>query len=435
MNFKVLLTSASILALSACSNQSDNQDSVLDYAAEAQRIAQETIILDGHIDIPYRLGSKWEDVSVATEGGDFDYPRAVAGGLNAPFMSIYTPAGLGDSEASTAHADKMIDIVERMVEESPDKFVIARNPVEVQAAFRAGKIALPLGLENGSPINGDMGNLEHFFTRGIRYITLAHSISNHISDSSYDEVRLWNGLSDFGKDVVVRMNELGIMVDISHLSDDAAAQILDMSPVPVIASHSSARTFTPGFERNMSDDLLKKLAENNGVIMINYGSSFIFMEPQDWGKALDAALTAKVEAGEIEDTPESRSAFALEYREANPYPYATLSQVADHIDHVVKVAGIDTVGLGSDYDGVGDSLPIGLKDASTFPNLIEELLKRGYSEADISKILSGNALRVWSAVEAHAEKVRTGEIPLQSEPLVEPASPDMSDEDEEAAAE
>lgn len=369
---------------------------------EANNIAQETIIIDGHIDVPYRVHRKWVDVSVATEGGDFDYPRAKQGGLNAPFMSIYVPASLDNTDESTAVAHQLIDLVEAMVYRSPEKFAIAKTVADVQAQFEKGLISLPMGMENGSPVQGSMDNLHSFYERGIRYITLAHSLSNHISDSSYDLRRQWNGLSPFGKELIVEMNNLGIMVDISHVSDKAFYQAVEISKVPVIASHSSLRKYTPGFERNMNDDMVKKLGENGGVIMINFGSSFVSKETQDWRNNLTKQKNKLIE--ELgKDSPEVK-AFDEKYRNENPFPYSTLSQVLDHIDHVVALIGIDHVGIGSDYDGVGDSLPVGLKDVSTYPNLVQGMLDRGYSRADIEKVLSGNFLRVWSAVEDYAAK-------------------------------
>lgn len=369
-------------------------------SAEAEAIAQETIIVDGHIDVPYRVHAKWEDVSVATEGGDFDYPRAKKGGLTAPFMSIYVPASLDNSDESTAVAHQLIDLVEAMVYRSPEKFAIAKSVADVKAQFKKGLISLPMGMENGSPVQGSMENLKTFYERGIRYITLAHSLSNHIADSSYDLRRQWHGLSPFGKELVAEMNNLGIMVDISHVSDDAFYQAIEISKVPVIASHSSLRKYTPGFERNMNDDMVKKLGENGGVIMINFGSSFVSKETQDWRNNLTKQKNKLIK--EMGEDSAEVAAFDEKYRKENPYPYSTLSQVLDHIDHVVELIGIDHVGIGSDFDGVGDSLPTGLKDVSTYPNLVQGMLDRGYSRADIEKVLSGNLLRVWSEVEKYA---------------------------------
>lgn len=368
---------------------------------KAVTIARETIIVDGHIDVPYRVKNQWVDVTKATEDGDFDYPRAVEGGLNAPFMSIYVPASLDNSPESTQLAHLLIDSVEAIVARAPDKFAIAKSPSDVKSHFETGVISLPLGMENGSPIQGNLDNLNDFYERGIRYITLAHSQSNHISDSSYDLRRQWKGLSPFGKQLVTEMNNIGIMLDISHVSDDAFYQVVELTKVPVIASHSSLRRFTPGFERNMNDDMIKKLGENGGVIMINFGSSFVSKEAGQWRTGLTNARKALIKE-EGEDSPKLEN-FEAQYRKEVPYPYSTLDEVLDHIDHVVELIGVEHVGIGSDYDGVGDSLPIGLKDVASFPNLVQGLLDRDYSREDIEKILSGNLLRVWQEVEDYAK--------------------------------
>ena len=411
MTLRIALPVLALFAVTACGPASEPTASdsaasmAIDYAAKAQEIARETIITDGHIDVPYRIVDEWEDVTQTTDGGDYDYPRAVAGGLNAPFMSIYTPANLEAEGTSKARAEELIDVVERIVATDPSKHAIALSPDDVEAQFEQGLISLPMGMENGSPIEGDLANLKHFYDRGIRYITLAHSLSNHISDSSYDDNKAHGGLSEFGKEVVAEMNRLGIMVDVSHISDDAFWQVMELTTVPVIASHSSARYFTPGWERNMSDDMIKALADNGGVIQINFGSAFIVQSARDWGNARGEAWEAFLEESGEEPSDALRERFNAEYTaEHGTYPFATLEQTLDHFDHVVELTGsVDHVGIGSDYDGVGDSLPIGLKDVSTYPNLIEGLLKRGYSEDDIKKILSGNVLRVWRAVEAGAE--------------------------------
>lgn len=366
----------------------------------AQDIAQRYIIVDGHIDVPYRVHNKWVDVTKATEDGDFDYPRAVSGGLNAPFMSIYVPASLDNSPESTQLAHMLIDNVEAIVSRAPDKFAIATNPAEVREQFAKGLISLPMGMENGSPIQGNMKNLEIFFDRGVRYITLAHSRANHISDSSYDIRRKWNGLSDFGKELVTEMNNIGMLIDISHVSDDAFYQVIELTNTPVIASHSSLRTFTPGFERNMTDDMIKKLGENGGVVMINFGSGFVTKDARMWSDNRTKQRNALVK--EFGEDSEEVANFADNYSKENPYPYSTLADVLDHIDHVVSLIGIDHVGIGSDYDGVGDSLPIGLKDVSSYPSLVQGLMDRGYDEQSIAKLLGENLLRVWSEVETYA---------------------------------
>jgi membrane dipeptidase len=369
---------------------------------KANKLAQENIIIDSHIDVPYRLEEKWVDVTKATQSGDFDYPRAKQGGLNAPFMSIYIPASLDSSANSTKLADKLIDYVEAIVGRAPDKFAIATSTADVEQQFAQGLISLPLGMENGSPIQGDLANLQHFYDRGIRYITLAHSQANHISDSSYDLRRKWKGLSPFGKELVQEMNKVGVLIDISHVSDAAFYQTIELTHTPVIASHSSLRAFTPGFERNMDDEMIKALGKNGGVIQINFGSTFVTKRANAWSKKRNAEQKI-VEEKFGEDSDEYKS-FRDQFSANNPLPYATLDSVLDHIDHVVKLIGIDHVGIGSDYDGVGDSLPTDLKDVSTYPNLIQGLLNRGYSDAHIIQVLSGNFMRVWKINEEYAAK-------------------------------
>jgi len=214
-------SSALVLALALLAACGRDAPAPVDLGVEAQRIANESIIVDTHIDVPYRVIESGEDVSRPTESGDFDYPRARAGGLNAAFMSIYTPAALEADGTSRDKAEELIDLVENIVAISEGKFAIAGSPAEVRKHFAAGVVSLPMGMENGSPIEGELANLAHFHARGIRYITLAHSLSNHLSDSSYDDNRQWNGLSEFGAEAVREMNRLGIMVDISHVSDNA----------------------------------------------------------------------------------------------------------------------------------------------------------------------------------------------------------------------
>jgi len=418
---KKILVVALIGGLSACQEQekstansdtntvkttvSTNHSNIVASALTAKQISKKYIITDSHIDVPYRLEELYEDVSSATEKGDFDYPRAKAGGLDAPFMSIYIPASLEEQgSGSKALADKLIDMVEAIATKSPDKFALSHSTKQMQSNFDKGIISLPMGMENGSAIEGDMKNLQHFYQRGIRYITLAHSKANHISDSSYDENRPAKGLTDFGKKLVVEMNNTGVMIDVSHISDEAFYQVMEISKVPVIASHSSARHFTPGWERNMSDEMIKRLAKNGGVIQINLGSSFISQESYDSYKTFDDAQTDFIQEQGVEKDSEEVKAFAKKYREEIPFRYATLDEVLDHFTHVIDLVGIDYVGIGSDYDGVGDSLPIGLKDVSAYPNLIQGLIDRGIDEEGIGKILSGNLIRVWKQSEEYAAK-------------------------------
>ena len=384
--------------LTNCTNNDDK------LKARANELAQKFIITDGHIDLPWRLHKNgYEDISIRTPGGDFDYVRAKQGGLDAPFMSIYVPATYQVTGGAKEMALELMNSVKRITTDHPDKFEMAYSISDVERIFNEGKIALPMGMENGAPIEGDLDNIQFFFDEGIRYITLTHSEDNDICDSSYNlGERTHKGLSDFGKEVVLEMNRVGIMVDISHVSDDAFYQIMDVTQVPAIASHSSARHFTPGFERNMSDDMIKRLAENGGVIQINFGSSFVTQESQDKRKKNSEDVSVFAKENNLESDDPRVKEFAKKVAIDNPV-FCDVTDVADHFDHVVKLVGIDHVAFGSDYDGVGDTLPYGLKDASTFPNLIYHLLKRGYSEEDIEKICYKNIWRVWKATEEFAE--------------------------------
>jgi membrane dipeptidase len=333
-----------IFAIAACAAPRSEAD----LAREARRITREHVVLDGHIDVPERLTRSTDDVSKRTATGDFDWERAKEGGLSAAFFSIFVPAEYETKGGAKAYAERLIDGVEKIAAGAPEKFALARTAADVRRIHAEGKVALLMGMENGSPIEGKLENVDHFAARGIRYITLCHGESNHIADSSYATTRPWRGLSPFGKEVVARMNDVGILVDVSHISDEAFRDVMEVSRLPVIASHSSCRHFTPGFERNMSDEMIVRLAARGGVIQINFGSAFL----------------------------------GNRFRERTPPPRADVRDVADHIDHVRGLVGIDHVGLGSDFDGVGDTLPTGLRDVSQYPNLVAELLRRGYSEDD-----------------------------------------------------
>lgn len=420
MNFKknfksiLLITLVSILAISCSPEEKNTKVSEMtdeELKVYAHELAHQYIIVDGHVDLPFRMNVKGfmltktvEDVSVETTG-NFDYPKAKRGGLDAPFMSIYIPSRYQEIGGAKQFADSLIDMVSRLPETFPTMFAMANSPTEVEANFEKGLLSLPMGMENGAPIEDDITNVKYFYDRGIRYITLTHSKDNQISDSSYDTTYTWNGLSPFGEEVVREMNKWGIMVDISHVTDSAAYDALAITKAPVIASHSSCRKFTPGFERNMPDNLIKALAENDGVIHINFGSTFLSKKAQDKRDTMRVVLTNYMAENELSSDDSVFIAYAKQYAIDNDV-FEDIQTVADHIDNVVEVAGIDYVALGSDYDGVGDSLPKGLKDVSTYPNLIYELLKRGYSEEDIEKICYKNTFRVWNKVQEVADQMQ-----------------------------
>lgn len=400
---KILFTCIVIAVVGGCSSKANESSQA---TPTGEELAKKFIIVDGHIDVPYRLENHWEDISQKTESGDFDYPRARKGGLDAPFMSIYIPARYQQTGGAKAVADSLINLVTGIADDHPDKFALATSPEDIRRQFKEGLISLPMGMENGAPIGTELSNVEYFYDRGIRYITLAHSEDNEISDSSYDMSEdTHEGLSDFGREVVKEMNRLGMMVDVSHITDEAFFDVIETTEAPVVATHSSCRHFTPGFERNMSDSLIRRLAENDGVIMINFGSTFLDSASANSAERVRDQIDKKIAEKDMEPGSEEARTFRATYFEEH-FTYSTVEKVADHIDHVVDLVGIDHVGLGSDYDGVGNTLPVGLKDVSTYPNLLSELLERGYTEDEIQQICSGNIFRVWNRVEEIARDLQ-----------------------------
>lgn len=402
-------TASLLLALVMSSSGCRKADEAMMPAAKdsrSEQLAQEMIIVDTHIDVPYRLSRDMEDISVRTEKGDFDYPRAVAGGLDAPFMSIYVPASYQKTDGAREYADGLIDMVESFAEQWPEKFALAFSPAEVRANAERGLISLAMGMENGAPIGDDLEALQHFHRRGVRYVTLTHGENNQICDSSYAEEAKWGGLSPFGREVVAEMNRLGMMIDISHVTDETFYQVLELSEAPLIASHSSCRRFTPGWERNMDDEMIRRLGAKGGVIHINFGSAFLTEESYLESEKLWQAVEEYAEANGLTLESDEARKFVEDYRRENPPILADVKDVVRHIDHAVGLAGIDHVGLGSDFDGVGETTPTGLQDVSFYPNLIRELLASGYSEEQIRKICGENTLRVWAEVENVAAELR-----------------------------
>ena len=297
-------------------------------------IAQGSLIVDTHIDTPYRIKAQldnsgtYEDIAQNTSY-DFDYPRALIGGLNVPFFSIYLPADTEAAGTSFSLANELIDLMNSIIEANPEKFFLIDTSTYLGNLPGQNLIGIAYGMENGAALEGNLSNVEYFYKRGIRYITLTHSKSNHISDSSYDENKQWGGLSDFGKNLITEMNNVGIMIDISHVSDAAFLQAIDISNTPVIASHSSLRHFTPGWERNVSDSMLEALANKGGVLQINFGTAFL-TNVNDKSNSYDSST----------------------------YIHAGVTDVADHIDRAAALVGIEHVGIGSDYDGVGELYPM-----------------------------------------------------------------------------
>tara|TARA_B100000401_G_scaffold376241_1_gene276475 strand:- start:513 stop:1664 length:1152 start_codon:yes stop_codon:yes gene_type:complete len=369
---------------------------------KSKKLSKKFIIVDGHIDLPYRLKEagylkkdKILDLTKETDG-DFDYIKSKRGGLDAPFMSIYIPAEFQKSGGAKKLADSLINLVVKITNSFPTKFALANNPSDIKDNFSKGLISLPMGIENGAAIEKKLENIDYFFERGIRYITLTHGKDNAICDSSYDSTKTWNGLSQFGRKVISKMNSVGMMIDISHVTDKAFYQAIEISRTPVIASHSSPRKFTPGFERNMSDDMIIKLAESNGLILINFGSSFVNELSNKKFDQIDRKVEnwkIKNKINDIKEINKFKNRIIEEEK-----PFATIEDVINAIDHVVKLVGIDHVGFGSDFDGLGNTLPYNLKNVSDYPNIILGLLKKNYSEEDIEKICYKNLFRTWNEI-------------------------------------
>ncbi len=362
-------------------------------------MSQQFRLIDTHVDTPYRLIKNPEDISKRTEGGHFDCVRARQGGLDAVFMVAFVPPDYEEKRQARDYAEKLIDSIHGFAQKWPDQFVMARSASEVKAQFDDERISIIVGLENGGALEGDLAAVQHFYDRGVRYITLCHGKNNHICDSSFDSTRSWHGLSPFGREVVAEMNRVGMIVDISHVSDDTFYQVVELSQAPIVATHSSCRHFTPGCERNMNDEMIQTLAAKGGVMGINFGAIFL-------STGMNQAFT-KFKA-EMEDyfkthpmEYEEKERFVLERRKAANFGKAYLADAVAHIDHVVNLVGIDHVGIGSDFDGVLRT-PEGLEDVSCYPNLIAALGDAGYPEVDICKICSENFLRVWTEIEQHA---------------------------------
>ena len=363
-------------------------------------------VVDTHIDAPTQLLEEWRDLDAASPGREFDYASARTGGLAVAFMSIYTSADEDDEGKARQVANLQIDSVEALAARHPDKFALLGSPADVERLQAGGRVLLAMGMENGAPLGDDLGQVAKFQARGIRYITLAHSRTNRISDSSYDPNRPWHGLSPFGEKVVAEMNRLGVMVDVSHLSDEAVLDAIRTSRVPVIASHSGLRHFTPGLERNLSDELAIAVAKSGGVVQIPFGIPFVNRKASDDLQALfiaKSALAARNAKAKAANQPlEDVDAFDAAWKTAHPMPPTALDAVLDQIDYGVKLLGAEHVGIGSDFDGVDGSLPTGLRSVADYPNLVAGLRARGHSTEHIAQIMGGNLLRVWRQVEAAA---------------------------------
>lgn len=367
-------------------------------------LADEILIIDTHMDSPMLVHEAAGGFTLAESTGHFNYQKAREGGLNAAFMAVYISPSMKEKGGAAELADRMIDEIHDSIRLNPEKFAAALTPDDIEENFRKGLISLPIGIENGTALEEDLQKIVHYYDRGVRYMTLTHSRANAICDSSFDEDKVWGGVSPFGKKVVEEMNRLGMMIDVSHASDDAFYQVLEISKAPVLATHSCCRHFVPGLERNMSDEMIRKMAQSGGLIQINFCASFLDSDYADASREISRKLRSFME----EKGLTWRDPEAVEYRKKlqaeNPLPEVPLSRVVDHIEHVVDLAGIDHVGLGSDFDGIGDAVPTGLEDVSKYRDLVREMQDRGFTREEIEQVCGGNLLRLWKEVENRSEK-------------------------------
>ncbi len=371
-----------------------------DISARAKKLHFSSIVVDTHDDTTQRFLDGKFDLGPRNAKGSIDIPRMREGNLSAIFFSIWMPSKVTGAEA-VDRALVQIGAVREQVRKHSNDLMLATTAAEIREAHKQGKIAALMGVEGGHMINSDLGVLRRFAMLGVRYMTLTHSGNDEWADSSTDKA-VHNGLTDFGKDVVREMNRLGLMVDISHVSDKTFYDALEVSKAPLFASHSSCRAICDA-PRNMTDQMMKDLAAKGGVIQINYHVGFLSQEFRDAEKAnpeLNKAIATEVmkRCGENEGCQLMEGdRITREYVEQGKLPRVEFAKIIEHIEHAVKVAGIDHVGLGSDFDGA--NMPYGMEDASKLPRITEALLQKGYSEGDVKKILGENTLRVMSEVE------------------------------------
>lgn len=389
------LTVAALVLASCSSVERTARDVRMD---RARRLADSLLVLDAHLDIPYRLTARMADISIRNTSTDFDHVRAMEGGLDVAVCAVYTPQRIEGTGSPKEYALRQIAFTEGLPKLWPDKFRMVSTTAQIRSAAGKGQVLFALGMENGIPLEGDTANVRLFFGRGVRYITLVHTRANTLADASFDTTHRWNGLSPFGGDVIDAMNRVGMMVDVSHMSDSAFYQAVRRSRAPVIASHSSCRAFTPGFERNMSDDMIRTIAAAGGVVQINFGSTFLVDSLRTLMARAGPEISAYMREHDLHSLDEAAVAYVRRYRKEHGIPYASAKDIAGHIDHVVKIAGIDHVGFGSDFEGLGDDLPVDVKDVSGYPAILSELLALGYDEHAIARVCGGNFLRVWDAV-------------------------------------
>lgn len=376
-----------------------------------QRILRDTPLIDGHNDVPEQYSERVKDhldrIDLASDTSKLDPPmhtdirRLRAGGVGGQFWSVYVSADLPGADAVQATIEQ-IDLLKRLVERYPDAFELALTAADIERIHRAGKIASLIGLEGGHSIDNSLATLREMYRGGARYMTLTHWNNLRWADAATAPPE-HGGLTAFGVMVVQEMNRLGMLVDLSHVSEQTMNRALDVSKAPVIFSHSSARAID-GHPRNVSDAVLKRVAANGGVVMVNFAPDFVSEAVRLYDGDLEAE-TARLKELMIGNPAGAQKELAA-WKAAHPAPRATLRQVADHIDHIRQVAGIDHVGLGSDFDGIS-SVPVGLEDVSHYPDLLEELARRGYSDDDLRKVAGQNLLRVFRQAESVAARLRT----------------------------
>jgi len=404
----VVLTISMILI--SCNPQMDEES----LHVRAKDIHEKVLTVDTHADTPSRLLREEWSIGERHDpdersSGCIDLPRMKEGGLDAEFFAVYVGQGERSPEGyvrAKERADQLLEALYQMEKDHPDLVAIATTPDDAYQLEKQGKRAAYIGMENGYPIGKDLGLVEYFYDRGVRYITLCHGGDNDICDSSFERRNPEdNGLTEFGKQVVAECNRLGIMVDVSHASDKSFFDVLKVTKTPVIASHSSVRAIC-NHPRNLTDEMLKALAANGGVIQICFVSSFVKTpEPNPERDAAMAQLEEKYGSRSDIDDEETRKKWREEFmaiREKFPEERAVIKDIIDHIDHVVELIGVDYVGIGTDFDGGGGV--DGCDDVSDMPNITEELVQRGYSEEDIRKIWGGNLMRVFREVENTAKQ-------------------------------
>jgi membrane dipeptidase len=373
---------------------------------EALRIHREALLVDGHNDLPYQFREKGDlsfqkiDITRSQKSLHTDLPRLRQGGVGAQFWSAYVSVDTRKTGTAIRETLEQIDVIQRMVRAHPDDLEMAYSVDDILRIHKSGKIASLIGVEGGHSIDNSLGVLRMLYQLGTRYMTLTHTESLDWADSATDKPRS-NGLSPFGEQVVLEMNRLGMLVDISHVSADTMKHVLRVTKAPVIASHSSAYTLAE-HPRNVPDDVLKLVAKNGGVIMVNFYPGFIVPEA---ARAVKEWVQVARELKEKYPNEAEFKAALEQLRKEHPFPTGSVHNVVDHIDHIIKTAGIDHVGLGSDFDGI-NAVPKQLEDVSCFPNITQELLNRGYSKEDIHKVLGGNLLRAFRQAEQVANDLK-----------------------------